>query len=75
MSWIQIGALIGVAIFVLIRIDVFKYLKFSKTLKRAKKTRDPLECTLRECAPKCEVMEDFKAWKRMIDLVNKNETD
>jgi len=71
MSWIQIAALVGVALFALVRLNAWKYTTF---FRQAKKTKDPLEYTLRECAPKCDALEDFKAWKRMIDLVNKNET-
>jgi len=69
MSWLQIAAVAGVALFALVRLDAWKY------VRRTKKTKEPLEYTLRELAPRCEALEDFKSWKRLIDLVAKNETD
>ena len=55
--------------FALVKFGAFKYIKPSK------KNKEPLEYTLKELAPKCEAIEDFKAWKRLIDLVAKNEAD
>jgi hypothetical protein len=65
MSWIQIAAATGVVVFVILKAKPWQYL--GKLTKRA----DPLETTLRTCAPLCESQEDFKAWKRMIDLASK----
>ena len=69
MSWLQIAAVAGVAVFALVKFGAFKYIKPSK------KNKEPLEYTLKELAPKCEAIEDFKAWKRLIDFVAKNEAD
>jgi hypothetical protein len=69
MSWLQIAALAGVAVFALIRFGAFRY------IKPAKKTKESLEYTLKELAPKCDVIEDFKAWKRLIDLTEKNNAE
>ena len=69
MSWLQIGAIGAIGAIVLVRFGAFRY------IKPAKKTKEPLEYTLKELAPKCDAIEDFKAWKRLIDLVAKNEAD
>tara|TARA_Y100000004_G_scaffold39865_1_gene43004 strand:- start:3120 stop:3329 length:210 start_codon:yes stop_codon:yes gene_type:complete len=69
MSWLQIAAVTGVAVFVLVRLNVWQYIKPSK------KSKQPLKYTLEELAPRCDAIEDFKAWKRLIDLVAKNEAD
>lgn len=69
MSWIQIGALAAVAVFALVRFGAFKY------IKPKAKAKEPLQYTLHQCAPMCEAIEDFKAWKRLVDLVNKDESN
>ena len=69
MSWLQIAAVAGVAVFAMVKFGAFKYIKPNK------KSKQPLKYTLEELAPRCEAIEDFKAWKRLIDLVAKNEAD
>tara|TARA_Y100000593_G_scaffold16762_1_gene33380 strand:+ start:2445 stop:2642 length:198 start_codon:yes stop_codon:yes gene_type:complete len=65
MSWLQIAASAGVVVFVIAKAKPWQH------LAKLKKSKDPLETTLRTCAPLCESQEDFKAWKRMIDLASK----
>jgi hypothetical protein len=69
MTWIQIAALVGVALFALVKFGAFKY------MKPKNKTVEPLQYTLQQCAPMCEAIEDFKAWKRLVDLVGKDESN
>jgi hypothetical protein len=68
MSWIQIGAVAAVILFALVRLNAWKY------IRRSTPTKEPLQYTLKEIAPKCDALEDFKAWKRLIDLVDKDAT-
>tara|TARA_R100000388_G_C7215618_1_gene146002 strand:- start:408 stop:605 length:198 start_codon:yes stop_codon:yes gene_type:complete len=65
LSTVQIAAAAGIVLFVVWKAAPWQY--FSKL----KKQKDPLETTLRTCAPLCENQEDFKAWKRMIDIASK----
>ena len=65
MSWMQIGAVAAVILFVLVKLNAWRY------IKRSPQAKEPLEYTLKALAPKCDAIEDFKAWKRLIDLTTK----
>ena len=64
MSWLQIGALVGVVVFAIIRLNVWKY------LKPAKKPQEPQRATLAELVIKLKSQEDIKAWQRMLDIAS-----
>tara|TARA_R100000808_G_C2153609_1_gene164001 strand:+ start:5031 stop:5231 length:201 start_codon:yes stop_codon:yes gene_type:complete len=65
MNWIQIGAVVGIALLVVVRTGVWKKLIPSK------KTRDPLEFTLKELASQLDdVDEHWDAWRKLVEIAS-----
>lgn len=69
MSWLQIGAIALIGAFVLVKLEAWKY------VIPKRKSKELLQYTLEDCATLCDAVEDFKAWKRIVDLVNKHESN
>jgi|TARA_R100000049_G_C1890091_1_gene43467 hypothetical protein len=63
MSWLQIGAVLGVVALVIYRV-------FPRSLfKRAAKKPDPMQATLQQIAPKLIDHDDFDAFRRLVELM------
>jgi hypothetical protein len=62
MNYTQIAAIAGVAIFVAVRLELWRY------LIPKRKPREPQTKTLAELVVRLKNQEDVKAWQRLIDL-------